>query len=212
MKELYSLIRTAAILIFAVLSFAFATEITVLGQRPIPTAVDRRVEHLNRQIMDDERENLNRDMKRGKNKEARHINAQKLEQVKKDFEELQARYNQIVLAMASKRNPDYDSILAAVAEINKSAARLKENLALPRPKADEEKTLQQGEAELTEIKKTILTLEKHIYSFVTNPLFEVPEVLDLELAAKARRDLDKIIELSENIKAFGDKLTIQPNR
>ena len=206
MKKLYSPIKTAVISIFAVLSFVLTMEITGVAQRSRPISVDRREEQLNRQIMENARDDLNRELKRGKSKSGERIKAQKLEQVKKDFEELQAGYNRIVLAIASKQNLYNDSIFATVAEINKSAARLKENLALPHPKADEEKAAQQSNAELTEIKKSLLTLEKHIYSFVTNPLFEMPNVLELELAGKAGRDLDRIIELSGNIKKDGEKL------
>jgi hypothetical protein len=181
-------------------------EITGVAQRSRPISVERREEQLNRQIMEDARDDLNRELKGGKSKSGERIKAQKLEQVKKDFEELQAGYNRIVLAIASKQNLYNDSIFAAVAEINKSAVRLKENLALPHPKPGEEKAAEQSDAELTEIKKSLLTLEKHIYSFVTNPLFEMPNVLELELAGKAGRDLDRIIELSGNIKKNGEKL------
>ena len=206
MKKLYSPIKTAVILIFAVLSFVLTMEITGVAQRSRPISVERREEQLNRQIMEDARDDLNRELKRGKSKSGERIKAQKLEQVKKDFEELQAGYNRIVLAIASKQNLYNDPIFAAVAEINKSAVRLKENLALPHPKPGEEQAAQQSDAELTEIKKSLLTLEKHIYSFVTNPLFEMPNVLELELAGKAGRDLDRIIELSGNIKKNGEKL------
>jgi hypothetical protein len=51
-----------------------------------------------------------------------------------------------------------------------------------------------------------MTLRKHIYDFVTNPLFESQGVLDLEQGRKASRDLDRIIELSESITKSGDKL------
>jgi hypothetical protein len=51
-----------------------------------------------------------------------------------------------------------------------------------------------------------MTLRKHIYDFVTNPLFESPGVLDLEQGRKASRDLDRIIELSESITKSVDTL------
>lgn len=211
MKELYSLFKTTAVLIFVVLSFAVTTENTVLAQRSRPTSVERREEQLNRQITDDARDDLNRELKGGKNK-SRVSAPMKLEQIKKDFEEMQIGYNRIVVALAAKQNFDYDSILSTVAEVNKNAVRLKENLALPPPKANKDKAVQQNESELTDIRKSLLALQKHIYSFVTNTLFEVPDVLDLEMAGKAARDLDKIIELSENIKTHGDKLAKPTNR
>jgi NADP-dependent 3-hydroxy acid dehydrogenase YdfG len=50
-----------------------------------------------------------------------------------------------------------------------------------------------------------MTLRKHIYDFVTNPLFESLGVVDLEQGIKAGRDLDRIIELSESITKSEDK-------
>jgi hypothetical protein len=211
MKEFYFLFKATAVLIFAVLSFALSTETTVLAQRPRPVSVERREEQLNRQIMDDARDDLNRELKAGKNKS--RVSAQlKLEQIKKDFEEMQAGYNRIAVAMADKQNFDFNSILSAVAEVNKNAVRLKENLALPYSKADADNTAQKSEEKPIEIRSALLTLEKHIYSFVTNPIFEAPSVLDLEQAGIAGRDLEKIIELSENIKKNGDKLTKPAHR
>lgn len=56
------------------------------------------------------------------------------------------------------------------------------------------------------IEESLMSLRKHIYDFVTNPLFESRGVLDLEQGRKAGRDLDWIIELSGSITKSGDKL------
>ena len=121
------------------------------------------------------------------------------EQVRHDFEGLQAAYNDIVLAMSPKGSHDLDSILDSVGEVKKCAARLRTNLALPRAKDEEHKA--QTEAARTE--DSLLLLRKHIYSFVTNPLFEAAPVLNVEQAGKAARDLEMILELSESIRRGG---------
>ena len=51
-----------------------------------------------------------------------------------------------------------------------------------------------------------MILRQHIYDFITNPLFESPNVLDVEQSRKAGRDLDRIIELSESITKSEEKL------
>ena len=67
------------------------------------------------------------------------------------------------------------------------------------------------EANNEQIEESLMSLRKHIYDFVTNPLFESPGVLDLEQGRKAGRDLNTIIKLSESITKSGDKLK-QPTK
>lgn len=173
-----------------------------------PSPVERRIERLNRQSEQYDLEKSIRDMKRRPETPADRRRAQEAaQQIKHDFEGLQASYNQIVLVMAEKGglNRKHDSVLRAVAEINKYSTRLKTNLALPRPK-DEKDEKARVVANNEQIEESLMTLRKHIYNFVTNPLFESPGLLDLEQGTKASRDLDRIIEVSESIKRSGDKL------
>ena len=106
--------------------------------------------------------------------------------------------------MADKEGLDrqHDSIFRAVAEIKKYSTRLKTNLALPKPQQQKARV----EIKNNQIEESLMTLRKHIYDFVTNPLFESPGVLDLEQGRKASGDLDRILELSESITKGGDKL------
>jgi hypothetical protein len=53
------------------------------------------------------------------------------------------------------------------------------------------------------LEESLLKLRKHIYSFVTNPLFEAAPALDVKQADRAGRDLDSILELSEAIRRSG---------
>ncbi|MGI9167507.1 MAG: hypothetical protein ACR2G5_14215 [Pyrinomonadaceae bacterium] len=116
--------------------------------------------------------------------------------------------NQIVLAMASKEALNYDPVLAAVAQIKKCSSRLKGSLALPQPNNDQDKKVSDDvDAHSREqLEGSLLTLRKHIYSFVTNPIFESPAVLDVVQAKKAGDDLESIVELSESIGKSGEKL------
>jgi hypothetical protein len=170
-----------------------------------PTAIERRIEHTNRETAEYERDRLNRELKEGGDKQSdRKRDQGAVVQVKQDFENLQARYNQIELAIASKQDLHQDSIMSAVAAINRSASRLKVNLALPRPKNDEERESKSAVA-LEQTDEPLLMLTKRIYSFVTNPLFEASAALNVKHVGNARRDLDGIIELSDRIVKAGNK-------
>ncbi|HLL75758.1 MAG TPA: hypothetical protein VK421_10905 [Pyrinomonadaceae bacterium] len=204
MRVLYGTGKTAA-LTCAALCLAAATEGAALAQRGRELGAARRQEHMNRQAAEHERENLNRDLDPAAAGAAGRKRTQAATaQVKHDFESLQAGYNRIVLALTPKRAAEAaDSLPAAIGEVHKCATRLRHNLALPRPKDDEEQKSRPSPAEAAD--DPLASLGKHLYSFLTNPLFESPGVLEVGQAARASRDLDRIIELSEGIKRDGVK-------
>ena len=173
-----------------------------------PSSVERRVEQLNRQGEQYERDKLRRDLEGGEaadDPRERKRSQAVAAQVREDFEHLQAAYNRIVLAMASKEGFQEQSIMPDLAEIKKCSTRLKGNLALPRPKGEGHKEPREAAAQPARLEESLMVLRRHIYSFVTNPLFEAPGVLDVEQATKAGRDLDRIIELSEELRKGADR-------
>ena len=201
--------KTIAMQIGAALCLLAASADEAFAQRDRsgpPSPVERRIEQLNRQSEEYERDKLNADLKGPADKPSDQRPAQStVAQIEQDFKGLQAGYNQIVLAMAAKGGLNYDLVLAAVAEIKKCSTRLKGNLVLPRPNDNQEKKVR-GEAGSDQLEESLMSLRKYIYSFVTNPLFESGTVLDVAQAGKASRDLDEIIELSKSIRKSGDRL------
>ncbi len=176
-----------------------------LAQRggPGATAAGRRTDTLTRQGEQYERDHLGRDVKApaasaGERRRAKDLAGQ----VRRDFEGLQSAYNKIVLAMAPGARPDPDSLLDSVAEVKRCAARLRDNLALPRVEKDGEDKARDGAGEAP-LEESLLKLRKHVYSFVTNPLFEAAPALDVKQAERAGRDLDIILGLSEAIRRSG---------
>jgi len=168
-------------------------------------SVERRVDTLNRQGEQYERDHLGREREGPADSPGERRRAQeRAAQVKRDFEGLQAGYNKIVLAMSSGERFNPDSVLDSVAEVGRCAARLRHNLALPHAKAEKEEK-RRDEAAPAPLEESLLALRKHVYSFVTNPLFESPSGLDVEQAGKAGRDLDMILELAEAIRRSGGK-------
>ncbi|HZI18511.1 MAG TPA: hypothetical protein VEY09_07930 [Pyrinomonadaceae bacterium] len=167
-------------------------------------AVERRIETMSRQSEQYERDALERERAApaAEDPAAARRSRDLAEQVRRDFDGLQAGYNKLVMSMASGARLDPDAVIDTVAGVKKCAARLRLNLGLPREKegpAEKER----GGAGSSRLEESLLLLRKHIYSFVTNPLFEARSVLDVEQAEKAGRDLDMILELSEEIRRHG---------
>lgn len=184
---------------FFFLTLAAHTAFAQGGSRSMsPTPVERRTEISNRQATDYEIEKSSRDLKTPAENSAdpRHILAVG-EQIKHDFDKLQESHNQLVLSMADKDgvSRQHDSIFRAIAEIKKSAVRLKTNLALPKTEQEKDRLMTIDD----QLGNSLLSLRKYIYDFVTNPLFESRGVLDLKQGQKAGRDLESIIELSESL-------------
>lgn len=191
----------------AALCLAAATEGAAFAQRGRELGSARRQDQMNRQAAEYERDHQNRDLdpasvEAADRKRVRATAAQ----VKQDFESLQAGYNRLVLSLSPKRAAGAgDSLSAVVAEVNKCATRLKSSLALPRPTHEEAQKAQPAAATAAASADPLASLGRHLHSFLTNPLFESPGVLDVGQAARAARDLERIIELSDGLRRDGVK-------
>ena len=128
-------------------------------------------------------------------------------QVQEDFTSLQVVNNKMMRAVFIDRSLDYKLIAATTEEIKKRALRLKGNLLLPKV-ADEEKNRDsQAPSDDEQLKAALLTLDRSIMNFVKNPLFKMNNVIDPNLASKAGRDLESIIEFSEAVRKNVQKLS-----
>ena len=131
-------------------------------------------------------------------------------QIKQDFEQIQIVHNNMMQRTFSNNMLDYKHISEASANIRKRAARLKSNLSLADSEKDEKNDQPpKGWSELDhgQVKPALLALDDLIMGFVNNPIFQKPEVVDVQQSSKARRDLEAIINLSAKIKKSADKLT-----
>lgn len=132
-----------------------------------------------------------------------------LEQIAEDFERIQAVNNRMMGAVMREASPDYGLISEAAAEIRKRAARLKSNLSLPEP---EKKEAGKGAEyrrpeDAAQMRAALLLLDRALVSFVKNPAFKNPDVVDAGDGAKARRDLEDVIELSRLIGKDAERLS-----
>jgi hypothetical protein len=132
-----------------------------------------------------------------------------LTQIAEDFKRIQILNNKMLSAVLKSSTPDYASIAGTTAEIRKRASRLINNLNLP--KGVSETTVKRPEHKPTldaaDMKAALLSLDGTIMNFVENQIFQNPNVIDVEQAAKARRDVEIIIESSRLISKDAERLS-----
>lgn len=114
--------------------------------------------------------------------------------------------NQALAANATDTNqpPNYKDVAASLTEVKKRAVRLKSSLALPQEE-NEEKSAGFKDAEKAELAMALAALNKLMDGFLHNPIFSDSGPLDMRLAARARRDLEDIIVLSEKLRKNAEK-------
>ncbi len=128
------------------------------------------------------------------------------EQMREDFKNIQLLRNKLARHLLSNKPFDYKFIATETEQINKRANRLKAHLL--REVTDDEKPGQGKQVEIAEaqMRDAIVTMFKRIDSFTENPVFKVPDVVDVQQSAKANRDLRHIILLSEGIRKTAERL------
>ena len=128
-------------------------------------------------------------------------------QTEEDFTRILTLHNEIARVLASKNDLDYHFVSDATAEIRKRASRVQSSLALrlsPEEALDLEKS---AAAKELPMKDELIKLCNQIRSFVTNPSIANPNTINAEQMAKARKDLEGVIQLSTQIKKDADKLS-----
>lgn len=126
-----------------------------------------------------------------------------MEQTEEDFTRILTLHNEIARALSSKQDLNYHFVSEATTEIRKRASRVQATLALGLASDD---APVQAKSD-PEIKDSLIKLCKEIRSFVTNPVIENPNTIDVEQLTRARRDLESLIQLSGLIRKDADKLS-----
>lgn len=189
MQALSFLLLTVFVTILAVDSYPQAS-------RGI-SAAGRRVDDFDNQRTKAERDAMAREMRGKKPTKEELQNAARIKtETKEDLEGLQRSYNDIVVKLGAGTVPP-EFIVQEAEKVNKFANRLKANIIFPKPESDQAKLV-----EMTgDSRKQLRELCTRIYDFLTNPVIENPQVLDLAAAAKARESLDSVIAISEKLKS-----------
>lgn len=128
-------------------------------------------------------------------------------EVAEEFRQLQLVNYSLASAADVKVPLDYARIRKESAEVRKRASRLKGYLLLP--EVEEAQKPNKGVEALTPeaLRSAVGALDALVNSFVWNPVFQRPDVVDLEQSSKASRDLGGIISLSEQIRKCAEELS-----
>ena len=128
------------------------------------------------------------------------------QQVAEDFEQLQLRNYHLCGAAGTGAQFDYGMIREEAAELRRRASRLKSALALPAVKGGPKQKKGDESPTPEGVRAAILSLDGLVKSFAWNPVFQRPDVLDAENSARASRELEEILRLSEQIRAAAEAL------
>lgn len=139
------------------------------------------------------------------NKQFKKDQVQLFPEIKKDFSTLQTANNDLMRSVFVNNVIDYGAIAETMSEIRKRALRLKQNLILP--KLSEPPPVNQTEIRNDQqLKVSLLTLDRSVMSFVKNPIFQSPGVVDQTSAMNATQDLEGIIQITNIVKKQVEKL------
>jgi hypothetical protein len=138
-----------------------------------------------------------------------------LAQIADDYAQIQVINNKMMSAAMKAPVPNYASIAETIAEIGKRAGRIKTNLPLPgddKKEANAKPVEYKNVVDPSGMKASLLFLDAAIMRFVNNPIFNNTSVVPVREAAKAKRDLDTIVEFSNLIGKDAKKLSKTSNK
>jgi len=119
-------------------------------------------------------------------------------ELREDFRNLQIVHNDMMARrFSSAPTPQITlkEIRASLGKIKTIAKRLSTNLALPSLEGEPEPVSATNYN--VSLSPGLLLLDKSVMSFVDNPMFQQPRVLDAELALRARKDLEEVVRLTD---------------
>jgi hypothetical protein len=132
-------------------------------------------------------------------------------EVNDDMARLNVLHDGITSALAANNQAlDAKAFVDKAVEIKMRGTRLRTDLALPIDDKTQKRDVLKGIDNAT-LQPVISVLDKLLDSFLHNPVFRDTGAVDLQLAAKARQDLDDIIVVSEKVRKTAEKLSKSKN-
>jgi hypothetical protein len=141
-----------------------------------------------------------------RDKESESMRLSRFKKIKDDFRDLQSFNNKMMADAWSQDMLDYSSLADMVSKIRGKAVSLKEGLSLPQSEAPETVSKIAPVTTVRQFREELLLLDKTIMRFVTNPVFQAANKLDVNLAKKASDDLEQVISLTVDLKQNAQKL------
>lgn len=121
-------------------------------------------------------------------------------QINEDFQRIQVIHNEIVRMLKSDQGLNYDRLAELTDDMKKRSARLRTNLALPEPEKGEAQRTHSDTIDDGHMKANIAELHDLVVDFVANPIFKNLGVVDSKVIDSASKNLDNIINISEEMK------------
>jgi hypothetical protein len=205
------------VIVLIALIFAAAFSSNIYAQQTTPPGAgdkDLRDTDVKRRSMELERieRNAKKRDKGGSVNKTEDKSATKFDEIKADYEQIQLSQDEVVKTYKNGEKIDYAQIAKSASEVNKSAKRLDSNLfsSLEVKNTSAKKEEKRRDKTETESKKSIqeliVELDNTIGSFVTSPMFQNLQVVDVEATKKAKLELEKIIELSALLSVEAQKM------
>lgn len=190
-------LRFQVLLIALILAGSFSS---VQGQRRSPTNRDTA-----RAI---ERAEMDRLLRWAipKDTETESMRVSRLKKIKDDFKDLQSLNNKMMADAWLQDTLDYSSIAEMVSKIRSKAKDLKDGLSLPESEKPQTALKMPTVTTVRQFREELLLLDKTILRFVTNPVFQANNTVDVNLAKKASEDLEQVILLAVDLKQNAQKL------
>jgi hypothetical protein len=165
---------------------------------------ERREREMNNRDMD-ERQFMLRNLRVDGGKGAAALPGPRLAvaQIREDFARLQVVNNDLARAVSGGGVLDLKFVSKSASEIRKLAGRLKENMALPEPSEGQEG--REAKAAPGQLGPALSALDGMILAFADDIASKGVYQIDARSSAKARRELEAIITLSEWVKKTSEK-------
>lgn len=141
-----------------------------------------------------------------KDKESESMRQSRFKKIKDDFRDLQSLNNKMMADAWMQDALDYSSIADMVSKIRGKANDLKDGLALPESEKSQTALKTPEVSTVRQFRQELLLLDKTLMNFVGNPVFQAANTVDVNLAKKAREDLEHVILLTFDLKQNAQKL------
>ena len=129
-----------------------------------------------------------------------------LAQIREDFVRIQVLNNDLVRAASRGDALDPKFVSKSAGEIRKLATRLRDNLVLPETAKGDERPEAKAAAPPTQLGHALSALDGLILKFVDDVASKGIYRLDAQSSAKARQELEAIIELSAQVKKESERV------
>ena len=140
------------------------------------------------------------------NKESEATRLSRFKKIKDDFRDLQSLNNKMMADAWLQDALDYSAIAEMVSKIRGKANDLKESLSLPESEKSEKALLLPTVTTARQFREELLLLDKTVMGFVTNPVFQAANILEIDQAKKASSDLEQVLKLTDDLKQNAQRL------